>query len=69
MSSEEVITHGGADRAYRLCRCGQCGHESRCTPDNAFYTASGDPTGPLRCEKCMRSGWATSQSCSGSRQC
>lgn len=50
---EEIITHGGVDRGYRLCRCSKCEHVSRCTPDNDFYTAKEDPNGLLCCERCV----------------
>lgn len=62
MSQETAITHGGVDRAYRLCRCSICGQESRCTPDNDFYTVSSDPAGPLQCDRCMHSGLDTDAS-------
>jgi hypothetical protein len=48
-----VITHGGSDRGYKLCRCCDCGEESICTPDNDFYTTANDDNGPLKCERCF----------------
>jgi hypothetical protein len=48
---EEVLTHDSADRRFRLCHCAICGHVSRCTPSNDFYSKI--PGGPLRCEACM----------------
>lgn len=48
-----VITHGGTDRGYKLCRCHKCGVESVCTPSNDFYTTESVDE-PLKCEACLR---------------
>lgn len=49
----EVITHGGVDRRYKLCKCSVCGVVDTCIPTTDFYTKSKDPTGVLTCSKCM----------------
>jgi hypothetical protein len=50
-----VLTHGGADRRYKDCKCARCHKIAQCTPTNDFYTISGDNNGPLYCEMCFRS--------------
>lgn len=47
------ITHGGADRCWKLCRCSECGREEVCTPSFDFYTRGDDGEGPLVCERCL----------------
>ncbi len=49
----DVVTHGGTDRGYKLCRCHQCGQGSICTPTNDFYTTRSEDE-PLKCETCFR---------------
>jgi hypothetical protein len=50
------ITHDTEPRAYRLCKCHECGIVAQCTPSFDFYTDSvADLNGePLRCEMCFR---------------
>lgn len=48
----EPITHGGPDRAYKLCKCSKCGLVEQCTPHRDFYTTD-DLKGPLLCETCF----------------
>lgn len=50
----QVITHGGPDRRFRVCRCRRCGIEARCTPGFDFFVLPDDPCGPLHCEACFR---------------
>lgn len=51
--TDEVITHGGVDRGFKLCKCTGCGEVSLCTPSNDFYTRTEDGLeGPLYCERC-----------------
>ena len=47
------ITHGGAPRGQKLCKCARCGIVERCTPAHDFYTTT-SKTGPLLCEACFR---------------
>lgn len=53
-TTEAVLTHDTEPRGYRICRCHGCGHGSRCTPGNDFYThmTDADPK-PLYCEQCV----------------
>jgi hypothetical protein len=49
------ITHGGANRGYKLCKCSVCAKEEVCTPNRDFYVVTEDgPEGPLYCEDCFR---------------
>jgi hypothetical protein len=55
--SEEILTHGGTDTRFKLCRCFACKKVERCTPQHDFYTKSSDgPKGPLYCQPCLLSG-------------
>lgn len=55
MTEQEIITHGGTDRGYKMCRCNKCMIEKKCTPFFDFYTLDKDgDAGPLYCEICMR---------------
>lgn len=47
------ITHGDADRGFKLCKCADCGYEAECSPLNDFYTRGDDAAGPLYCERCI----------------
>lgn len=49
----EVITQGGLDRRFKVCRCSRCSLEARCTPSFDFFTRTADETGPLFCEECL----------------
>ena len=53
-NTEEPITRSSeGDRAYRLCRCAECGEVSRCTPTNDFYdNRPGHPNDMLFCLTC-----------------
>ena len=51
MNNNEVITHGGTDRGYKICRCSNCNREEECTPQRDFYTTIDN--GPLYCETCF----------------
>ncbi len=52
---EEVVTHDGPDRQYRMCLCSECGEVQRCVPANDFYAREGAPVGaPLVCSGCFR---------------
>lgn len=53
-SIKHPVTHGGATRVGRYCRCLRCGMTALCSPERDFYTTD-DPAGPLYCECCM---WA-----------
>ena len=50
---EEVLTHGGEDRCYKMCECHRCKVVSMCTPTNDFYTFAGDDEGFLYCDTCF----------------
>lgn len=55
------ITHGGTDRAYKLCRCSECGIVQQCTPAFDFYVRNDQPEdGPLTCERCIKNPHSTS---------
>lgn len=49
--SAEPITHGGADRRWKLCKCSKCDCVETCTPSFDFYTT--EENGPLLCEVCF----------------
>jgi hypothetical protein len=51
---QEVITHGGVDRGYKMCKCGKCHAVAECTPFNDYYTIANDSNGKLYCESCYR---------------
>jgi len=55
MDETEVITHGGTDRGYKVCRCAACGYTAKCTVSNDFYTIGEDDSGLLYCESCLYS--------------
>ena len=44
----KTITHGGSNRAYKLCQCSVCGTVATCTPSFDYYTTT-DATGLLKC--------------------
>jgi hypothetical protein len=48
-----VITHGGADRRYKMCQCYRCKKISECTLENDFYGFEGEP---LLCWTCVIQG-------------
>lgn len=50
---DDVITHGGVDRAYKNCRCAECGKVRQCTPSHDFYTERDNDNGPLFCYGCL----------------
>lgn len=57
MIDEAVVTHGGTDRTYRVCRCSHCLVEAVCSPTDDFYTTDGPypgaTTSPLFCKSCV----------------
>lgn len=55
MSAQRIVTHGGHDNRFKLCRCNGCKRVAVCTPDRDFYTRDGDPRGPLYCFGCLMS--------------
>ena len=50
---DKILTRGGRDRAFKLCRCDKCGKVERCTPLHDFYVVGWNPLGKLHCESCM----------------
>jgi hypothetical protein len=46
----DIVTHAGPERRYRMCRCSVCGIVERCTPRRDFYGTNGKP---LVCEDCF----------------
>lgn len=53
---EQPITHGGADRGYKLCKCSECGTVATCTPRFDFYTrVEAGELSALVCERCVMS--------------
>lgn len=55
MTDPTLITHGGPNRCYQICKCSKCNIVRECTPSFDFYTLDEDgDNGPLVCESCMR---------------
>ena len=49
----DIITTGGTDRGYKLCKCCVCGTVEKCTPSFDYYTTQ-DHGDKLVCESCFR---------------
>lgn len=52
--NDNIITNGGTNRGYKLCKCCKCGKIEKCTMSRDFYTLGDDDTGPLHCEDCFK---------------